>query len=161
MLSYLPLSSIAKVSRTCKYMRQSAEDGYLWKELFSRNHPGSKLTSANLSDWKHVYLLEVNNILDEFHCYYTKATFEEDILGIPIEFTVNPATQKVDYIYSSLDILSYTGFHEYQIRKTAWNEKFDLWLPLYITEDHFQRAFPHIKVRKFIENRLKSDRKHL
>jgi hypothetical protein len=103
----------------------------------------------------------VNNILDELHCYYTKATFEEDILGnvprnnrnahisslgIPIEYTVNPATQRTDYIYSSLDLLSYSGYHDYQVRKSAWNESFQLWLPIYISEDHFQRALPYIKV---------------
>ena len=127
-------------------MHQASEDGYLWKELFSRNNPNSKLTSHNLSDWKHVYLLEVNNILDELHCYYTKSTFEEDVLGIPIEYTVNPVTGCTDYIYSSLDLLSYTAFYDYQVRKTAWNESFQLWMPIYITEEHFQRALPHIKV---------------
>lgn len=44
-----------------------------------------------------------------------------------------------------MDIISYTAFHECNVRKTPYKEPFSYWMPLYITEEHFQRALPHIK----------------
>ena len=49
------------------------------------------------------------------------------MLGIPIDFTLNPRTQDVDYVYSSMDIISAEAFQQDKLRTTAWREKFQLW----------------------------------
>ncbi|RUS23391.1 TerD domain-containing protein [Endogone sp. FLAS-F59071] len=136
---------ILRVSNTCRILRTICEDGHLWRKVFKRLYPTSRLTAANFSDWKHVYQLEVNQLGYDMICFHTKASFEEDVLGIPIEFTMNPRTKKVDYIASSWDLLSRTAFWDDKIRITVFKEKFTDWLPLYITHDHFVRALPDIK----------------
>jgi ubiquitin-protein ligase/stress response protein SCP2 len=144
-LSYLDLTDIAHMSSVARNLNVIAENGLLWKELFSRFYPRSILSAASLGDWKYVFLREVNHIVDELVCFHTRTSFEEDILGVPISFTVNPVTRQVDYISSTMDTLSYTAFKELNVRRTPYKETFSHWLPLYITEEHFQRALPHIK----------------
>jgi hypothetical protein len=41
--------------------------------------------------------------------------------------------------------LSSEAFFEHKVRKTVWKEEFTNWLPLYITQDHFERAIPYIE----------------
>lgn len=136
---------ILRVSNTCRILRTICEDGHLWRKVFKRLYPNSRLTAANFSDWKHVYQLEVNQLGYDMVCFHNKVSFEEDVLGIPIEFTMNPRTHKVDYIASSWDLLSRTAFQDDKIRITVFKETFTDWLPLYITHDHFARALPDIK----------------
>eukprot|EP01117_Protostelium_nocturnum_P006200 TRINITY_DN2235_c0_g1_i1.p1 TRINITY_DN2235_c0_g1~~TRINITY_DN2235_c0_g1_i1.p1 ORF type:complete len:1083 (+),score=440.34 TRINITY_DN2235_c0_g1_i1:121-3249(+) len=138
----LPLRDVFTLSTTCKGIYQVTQDGLLWKGLFSKYYPNSSLNPQNMSDWKSLFVLEVDHILDELVCFHTKSTFEEDVLGFPIVFTVNPKTKEIDYIDSSMDLLSREAFFVDKIRKTVWKEKFTDWLPLYIDEDHFERALP-------------------
>lgn len=56
------------------------------------------MTASNVNEWKFVFFREVDHILDELVCFHTKLTFEEDVLGVLLKYTVNPATQKVDYV---------------------------------------------------------------
>ncbi len=145
MLEYLSPSDVLSVSSTCTEMRSMSNDGFLWRNLFSRQYPSSHLTAENMHDWKYAFELEVNRIAQEMVCFHTKNDFEEDVLGIPIEFTVNPRTERIDYIYSSMDLLSSEAFFEHKVRKTVWKEEFTNWLPLYINQDHFERAIPYIE----------------
>ena len=64
------------------------------------------------------------------------------VFGIPLTFTVNPRTHEVDYIYSTLDTLSYSAFREDGVRTSVWGEAFTHFLPLYLTRDHFTGARP-------------------
>jgi hypothetical protein len=79
-------------------------------------------------------------------CFYTQHNFQNDVLGVPLDFTRNPRTGKSDYISVYCDsLLSKTAWHVHGIRTTAWNEKAACLLPLYISEAHFQQALPAIK----------------
>lgn len=42
----------------------------------------------------------------------------------------------------SFDLLSQTAYNEQKVRTTASNEKFELLLPLYINQEHFERGLP-------------------
>jgi stress response protein SCP2/ubiquitin-protein ligase len=145
MLEYLSPTDVMGVSSTCTELRSMCNDGFLWRNLFSRQYPASHLTAENMHDWKYVFELEVNRIAQEMVCFHTKNDYEEDVLGVPIEFTINPRTERIDYIYSSMDLLSSEAFFEHKVRKTVWKEEFTNWLPLYITQDHFERAIPYIE----------------
>lgn len=96
--SYLPSEQVLKLSLVSVDMNKVAENGLLWRELFSRQHPKSKLTANNIADWKFTFMREVYHIMDELVCFHTKLNYDEDVLGIPINFTVNPVTQRVDYV---------------------------------------------------------------
>jgi stress response protein SCP2/ubiquitin-protein ligase len=141
MLSTEALSSLA---RTCRGLKVASEDGYLWKLLLHRHFPTTSLTAESMGDWKRVFSLQQNNILESLRCFYTKCTFEEEVLGFPLSFTVNPKTHEVDYISFHFDILSEAAYSS-GLRRTADNQKFELLLPLYITRDHFERALPRIQ----------------
>jgi len=56
--------------------------------------------------------MEATGQIQRLRCSYTKQTFFEDVLGCRIDFTVNPQTQRVDYIKMSQEILSMTAFDE-------------------------------------------------
>ena len=43
-----------------------------------------------MEDWKRCYELEVNQLASELRCFYTRHSHEEDVLGMPIAYTVNP-----------------------------------------------------------------------
>merc|ERR1712194_836566 len=53
-------------------------------------------------------------------------------------------TQKVDYISTTLDLLSAEAYDS-GVRKSQWNEKFTGWLPVHITAEHFEQAKPRIE----------------
>ncbi|PRP81326.1 hypothetical protein PROFUN_04561 [Planoprotostelium fungivorum] len=141
-LELLPVSSVNAMSLTCRSLHQICQDGVLWQALFKRNHPHSQLSPQNMKDWKRLFALEVDQVVASLVCFHTKVNFLEDVLGLPITFTVNPRTQQIDYVYSSMDILSRQAFYE---DKTVWKEKFTHFLPIYIDEDHFRRGLPIIK----------------
>lgn len=140
----LSTEDVSSLSRTCRGLKVASEDGYLWNLLLHRHFPASSLNAASMEDWKHVFLVQQNNIFESLRCFHMKCTHEEEVLGFPISFTVNPRTQDVDYIQVHLDILS-RGAYASGVRNTADNQKFKFLLPLYITQDHFERALPAIQ----------------
>lgn len=56
------------------------------------------------------YRLESGAILDELRCFYSRVSLQEDVLGLPLTFTVNPASQRVDYIQAHPYLLGVTAF---------------------------------------------------
>lgn len=144
-LSFLTPDNLARFACCSKRHQQMAEEGYLWRSLFAARYPISQLTVKAMKDWRLAYLMQVNTLVEKLRCFHTKQTIFEDVIGIPIKYTVNPKSEKVDYIYSSMDLMSSTAYFKDKIRTNVWGENFQLWLPLYFTESHFQKALPFIK----------------
>lgn len=84
--------------------------------------------------------MESNHLSDAIRCYYSLASKNEDILGIGIEYTINPKTNELDYVTSEFDIISYNSYIKDGVRTTQWGEKFSSFLPLYIDEIHFNKT---------------------
>jgi stress response protein SCP2 len=97
------------------------------------------------TEWKLAYRLSLTKSVDRLRCFVTKRTFFEDVLGVGVNFTVNPKTKEVDYIALSQDLLSSTAFERHKIRSDAFGNAFQLFLPLYFTDEHFRRALPLIR----------------
>ncbi|KAJ3260028.1 hypothetical protein HDU77_001545 [Chytriomyces hyalinus] len=144
-LNVLPVQSLMMLTLSCKFLNAATEDGYLWKHLYNSLDAKLELKAASLGDWKHVYQIQMMGVVDDLRCFHRKVSFKEDILGIPIEFTVNPVKKTIDYMHSTMELLSASAFREDQVRKTVWSEAFSEWLPLYISYDHFQKALPLLK----------------
>lgn len=145
MMTYRELLLLATVNRG---LRASAEDGCLWSLQMSRYCPLSALTPASMKDWKYAFQCELNQAVSSLECFHTKKHVLDEssvLLGIPIEFTINPKTQKSDYIYSSMDLLSHEAFALDGVRKTVYKEDFTHWLPLYFSEAHWARSLPHLR----------------
>jgi hypothetical protein len=145
MLTYRELLPLTSASRK---LRGAAEDGCAWITQMSRHYPLSALRPGAMKHWKHIFLCELNQAVASLECFHTKKNLIADyatVLGIPIEFTINPRTQASDYIYSSMDLLSHDAFKTDGVRKTVYKENFTHWLPLYLTEQHWERALPYVK----------------
>ena len=138
-LALLAPEDTVRISLCGQFFAPLGVEGLLWRHLFSRRYPSSELTAANMTEWKHCFLLEVNGIEADLTCFHTKASFRETVLGVPVDFSVNPRTNCIDYISSTMELLSVEAFDK-GVRKTQWNEDFKAWLPLFLTPDHFQRA---------------------
>lgn len=143
-LGFLQVKDLANLSATCKELKTATENGYLWKTVFSRHFP-RKMLAGNVQKWKRAYTLESSQILQSLRCFHRKTTFQETILGIPLDYTINPKKMKLDYIYSTGELLSLEAFENDKVRKTVWGEKFMEWMPVYVSHEHFKRALPDIK----------------
>jgi hypothetical protein len=146
LIGYLSPEDAARVGSCCRYLIRVGEDGLLWRALFEQRFPYSQLTASTMSEWRRCFDVEVNQMSEAgLRCFHTKAGFESDLLGLPIDFTVNPRTRCVDYIKSSPELLSYRAFQEEGVRTTIWGEKFTTWLPVFLTPAHFLRSRPLIE----------------
>jgi len=146
-------ADVRALACTCLFLATACEDGLLWRVLFHKHYPASQISAATLNDWKYTYMLELSSSANRLTCFHSKAELgaidarrkQPEVFGIPLSFTVNPRTQEVDYIYSSLDTLSYSAFADGHVRRTVWNEAFTHYLPLYLTREHFNAALPIIQ----------------
>lgn len=160
-MMYLEPASIARAMGTCKLLQAVCVENHLWCPLVQRYfplcnaRPGSfESSSASSSSaestgramtWKEIFQMEANGVrYEELRCFYSKKSVEEDVLGVPLHYTINPRTGQVDYIYSTMDTLGYSSYVG-GLRKTVWGEDFNGFLPLYFTEAHFQRAIPALQ----------------
>lgn len=141
-LPELTASQVGCLAQSCTRLRAMSECGELWKDLFQHHCPTSELTAAGLEDWKHAYCCQVTSVMSDLKCFHSKAGFDEAILGVPVVSTTNPRTHRMDYIDSTMDVLSYDAFHIDKVRSTVWKEQFDHFLPMYICQEHFERALP-------------------
>lgn len=147
--SYLSPKEVVRASLTCRGLYVACDDGILWRHMYHarRQTRGVTPTGNDMvtgSYWRQMMALEMNNQLQEQRCYFSKVALHEDpslILGIPITYTTNPRTGQVDYIHSTFDTLSFSAFEQSGVTRTVWNSKFSAWLPLYLTKDHFDRAY--------------------
>ncbi|KAK3243807.1 hypothetical protein CYMTET_46556 [Cymbomonas tetramitiformis] len=144
-LSLLDLPELGALASTCRGLRAACEDGLVWKSLLERMYPCSFVGGASLKHWKHAFLLEHNNIVDELRCFHTKNTHEEDVLGFPVRYTVNPVKKTADYIEACPELLSLGAFRNAGVRRDVHNETFQQLLPLFLTQDHFASGRRHLE----------------
>lgn len=143
-LSYLRPEEMSTLGACSKYTKMVTEEGYLWQSMFRQRFPYSQLSPKSMKEWKLAFKLTLSKILDRLRCFSTKKTFFEDVLGAGVSFSVNPKTRTVDYVDLSQDLISKTAFDKNKIRSDVFGNTFELFLPLYFTEHHFQRALPTI-----------------
>ncbi len=105
----------------------------------------STAVSDNVSDWKLAYVLRATGTLGEMCCYHTDQHLFQDVLGFPLEVSVNPRLRKVDYIAPTMDILSRTAYVSENVTRTNYGIRFQNWLPLYLTAGHWKRARPEFE----------------
>ncbi|EWC47541.1 hypothetical protein DRE_03161 [Drechslerella stenobrocha 248] len=143
----LSARDVVNLSLTCHHVRSFCTDGYFWKAFFQRYYPHSTLVASTLDDWLAAFAQESNFAGSEMRCFASKVTMDEDVLGLPVDFTINPKTKQVDYIYlvDSSDLLSRTAFLADGVRRTTWNREFTAWCPMFLSDEHFRRALPDIQ----------------
>lgn len=138
---------VGNMMSTCSYLRAVCADGFIWQPLLYRYFPDCTLIPKGVvgscADWRRIWEMEAHGVhYDELRCFFSKQSFTEDVLGIPLQYTVNPRTENIDYICSTMDLVSHSVLSSNLCKKSVWGEKITAWLPLYFTQDHFARALP-------------------
>jgi len=81
-----------------------------------------------------------NLIEDEYRCYFTRQTYKEDCLGFGLSYSKNMRTGEIKSVQSPLDFVSLRAYMNHELRLSSVNEKFTHWLPVYINDEHGQKA---------------------
>lgn len=140
LLTYLSTKDVLSLGTTCRGIAVMTDDWLVWRRLFRRRYPRSALSPSSSSSWRHAYMLEANCLSSDMRCFHSLATSADDVLGMPLEYTINPKTNALDYATSTFDVLGLRSFAEDAVRRTAWGEKFTTFLPMYIDESHFEKG---------------------
>jgi stress response protein SCP2 len=144
-VSFLSPQDVLTFGCCNKQTKKLSEEGHVWETLFKREFPSSTLTPLCATEFKLAFKLMKSNDVQHLRCQKTKLSFFEKILGVGIDFTINPKTKHVDYISMSQDIISEEAFHENGAKTDVFGEEYKLFLPLYFSQHHFERALPTIK----------------
>eukprot|EP01092_Planopodium_desertum_P005917 TRINITY_DN243_c0_g1_i5.p1 TRINITY_DN243_c0_g1~~TRINITY_DN243_c0_g1_i5.p1 ORF type:complete len:596 (+),score=162.26 TRINITY_DN243_c0_g1_i5:1229-3016(+) len=84
-------------------------------------------------------------VREELFCYFTKATFLEEILGVGVIIEKYPKSEIISNVWCNFDLLSYNAFEGEKVRKTVWKTPFTHFMPIYISERHGRWAIPLAK----------------
>jgi len=84
---------------------------------------------------------EVELLKEELICFHSKRSFSEDVLGFGISYHKNIKTGDIQEISSPLDLIGLRAYMREKIRKSAVNEPFTHWLPVYLNDEHGKKAF--------------------
>jgi len=143
-------AEIAALSCSSRQLQRLCSDDWLWRGLLAKHFPDCRVLpdpSSHSSHsgiggrWRAVWLLEANQVrYQEVRCFVNKTSFQQEVLGIPLDWSVNPKTRKIEYIYSNMELMGQTAWQHQAVRKTSWGEDVKGWLPVYLSESHFRRA---------------------
>ncbi len=139
---FLSISDLASF-RICNKQSKSLSDSHQhWQQRFKSSFPSHSLEFQSDYDYKLAFKLHTSNgTLDKNRCSLSKKTFFEDIVGIGLNYTINPKTKNVDYISAGQDLLSASAFKAGK-KEDAFGNKFQLFLPLFFSKDHLDRSMP-------------------
>ena len=84
-------------------------------------------------------------IRNDFTCFYSKRTVDEDIIGYGVALEHYPPRTgdeqpRLAYVHASLEYLSLTSFGQEKVRQTAFKESFSHWVPLVIDSEHWTKS---------------------
>ncbi|KNE65212.1 hypothetical protein AMAG_19444 [Allomyces macrogynus ATCC 38327] len=140
--SALAMTDIFRVAGTCRYLHWACQAADVWRGLVRKQSGLAGLAR----DWRYLYMAEHNQAVRDLRCWYTRVSFTDDVLGLPVEITVNPRTKQVDYAMPTMAFLSRTAFYSLHVRVTPGDKRtFTHWLPLYLSETHFDRALADVQ----------------
>ncbi|CAJ1955671.1 unnamed protein product [Cylindrotheca closterium] len=144
-LSFLGPQELLSLGACSKQTKSLCDQGFLWKTRFQQDFCWNSRSAVSEEGWKFAYQIFQGGLQNSMRCFHNRSTCVEDVLGVGLDFTVNPKKKTVDYISLSQDLLSQTAFDRDHIRNDAFENKLKLFLPLYFTREHFQRALPRIQ----------------
>jgi hypothetical protein len=150
-ISWTDLTSLACVDYKLSTLTQ---ESHVWKTLCMKYIPSAPLivkkfmkggkstrVSGGTTTWRSMFLRGREFIKNELRCFHTKLSFEDDVLGIPLNVVYGAGTNRwISDISTTFDIISQQAFHEEGIRKACWKQPFKFWMPIYINEKHASNA---------------------
>lgn len=143
-LHLLSPADLASLSASCKGLQLACQDSTIWLGLIARHCAKRKLVSCSqVIDWRQAFKLEASHVASDLRCFHTKCNWDETIICLPLRKTMNPVTGVVDYIEAYPYTISLDAYRA-GVRVSPAGEPIDDVLPLYISDEHFQRALPHL-----------------
>jgi len=70
-------------------------------------------------------------------CYFTGATYKEDVLGYGVSSDGKTLT-------TAGELISYSAFHEHSVRQTSNKSAFTHWIPAYINAEHADKRWEQL-----------------
>ena len=142
----LDAKEIRNLGECCKHLHVLTQQRVIWSTLMYRDS-GVMFNLSTDTEAKRAYHLVRRRVFDDLKCYHTLTSFKEicdsddELLGFPIDFTINPKKNTIDHILAPMDgFLSYKAFHAMCHRKSATGIETRVWIPFYLTQTHFDRA---------------------
>lgn len=77
----IPRRDVAALGATCRGLRAACGDGEVWHALLHRAFPASALRCCALADYRVAYELEASGAVPELSCFFSRASFETEVLG--------------------------------------------------------------------------------
>jgi len=133
------------ISVVCSEFCRISGDKCLWNYLFAQRYKSvymRDLRYLNIQDWKMIFQQENAIAAHGLVCFHSRASFRDDILGIPI--SVNKQNTRFPELSSSLDLLCWESYTQDSVRKSVWGQKFTHFLPIWINKEHGERSFTYI-----------------
>jgi stress response protein SCP2 len=144
-LSFLSPKDLVSLGSCSRRSQKVTHEGFLWKSWVTKDFPECKITPVSNTEWKLAYQVVSSKLDIRMRCSHTKQTFLEDVIGLGLDYTVNPRTGLVDYIAVSQNLLSQTAYQQHDVWSDVFGNAFKLFLPLYFSKEHFRRALPFIE----------------
>ncbi|KAJ5074657.1 ynein regulatory complex subunit 5 [Anaeramoeba ignava] len=76
----------------------------------------------------------------QLRCFFTRQTFEEDAIGVGLNFIRNPRSNDISSINCFFDYLSLRAFMNMKVRESPSGGPFTHWMPLIINENNMNKA---------------------
>lgn len=128
-----------------KETKKLSETTHIWKHLFQRHFAASHLNPVSPLEWKLAFKVSKIKAVETLRCCQTKTSFLEEVIGVGVDFSVNPKTKNIDYTSMGHDLISQSAFSILGTTKDVFGEEYKLFLPIYFLEEHFKRALPTLK----------------
>merc|ERR1712137_577075 len=109
---FLDVQSLISASYCCRVFYEASTDYALWEDICERYLGSRSYVQGSRVTGKMAIAREVFTVRSQLFCFHTRKTFQEDSLGIPISFERNPRTRKIQYINTTLDLLSREAFYD-------------------------------------------------
>ena len=78
-------------------------------------------------------------------CFHSRSSYKEDTLGIGVTVEYYDSGEISMIHPTCLDLISYDSFYNFEIKTSAWKNKFTHWIPLYLSAKHANNLELHEK----------------
>ena len=137
-LLFLTLHKLLAFGSCCKETKKLSETAHIWKHLFQHHFAASHLNPVSPLEWKLAFKVSETKVVETLRCFKTERSFLEEVIGVGVDFSVNPKTKNIDYISMGHDLISQSAFSN---------------LPRMYLEKNIRFSFPSTS-RKSISNVL-------
>lgn len=103
------------------------------QKLSQRHFAASHLNPVSPLEWKLAFKVSKIKVVETLRCCQTKKSFLEEVIGVGVDFSINPKTKNIDYISMVHDLISQSAFSNLGTTRDVFGEEYKLFLPIYFS----------------------------